>query len=146
MEQLIKKHSSKIRFIIVGVANTLIDLGVLFFVVSLGIDKIPGNYISSTVALAFSFFANRSFTFKSKSSAKKQFLPFLIITLVGPWIIQPIVIFITLSPIESIVNNNNIALLITKILATAIALVWNYLLYSKLVFKGDNSGNNQPKS
>lgn len=139
MKQMLKKHETKLRFVIIGVINTLIDLGVLFLAVSLGIDKIPANYISSTTALTFSFFANRNFTFKSKSSAKKQLILFLIVTLFGPWVIQPIVIFITLAPLESLLENKSVALLFTKFLATAIALVWNYIMYSKLVFKTHNT-------
>jgi putative flippase GtrA len=36
---------------------------------------------------------------------------------------------------KQIVGDQNIALLIAKLIATVVSLVWNYVLYNKLVFK-----------
>ena len=136
MEKLLKKHAEKIRFIIVGGVNTVIDFGILFLLTSLGIDKLVANFFSTGIALIFSFFANRSFTFKHHSgSAKKQFASFLIITLAGLWILQPIIISVCTTALAPHITNSAINLFIAKLIATVASLVWNYLLYSKLVFK-----------
>lgn len=133
MKELLKKHESKLRFAFIGGINTAIDFGILFLLNGLGLNKYIANIISTSVAFIFSFFANRSFTFKSKKDARKQAIPFLIVTLTGLWVLQPIIIWITLLPLTSI--DQNIALFIAKLAATVVSLIWNYILYSRFVFK-----------
>ena len=136
MEKLIKKHAEKLRFGVVGGANTALDFGILFTLVFFGFDRIASNYISTTIAFVFSFFVNRSFTFKSKSgNTKKQFGLFLVITLFGLWVIQPIIITGVAWMISDLGIPNSIVLFIGKLLATLVTLVWNYVLYAKYVFK-----------
>lgn len=92
--------------------------------VNLGWDRIAANTIATGSAFVFSFFMNRTFTFKAKQgNIKKQLFLFVIITLSGLWVIQPIII--------SLIPN----LLIGKVIATGVTLVWNYIFYNKVVFK-----------
>lgn len=136
MEKLLQKHGEKIRFVIVGGANTALDFLLLFLFTGLGINKIVANYLSTTIALIFSFFANKEFTFKNKSkNAKKQFALFLVVTLIGLWAIQPLVIWISSELLEPYITNNELNLFVAKLIATVASLIWNYLLYSRLVFK-----------
>ena len=136
MEALLKKHGDKIRFALVGGANTALDFILLFLFVNLGVNKIIANYLSTGISLIFSFFANKSFTFKDKSKkAKRQFAIFLVVTLAGLWVIQPIVIWLSSVVLEPYISNENIVLFIAKLIATVASLIWNYLLYSRLVFK-----------
>lgn len=133
MKAFIKKHESKLRFAIVGGLNTAIDFGILFLLHGFGLNKYAANIISTSVAFIFSFFANRSFTFKSKKNARKQIIPFLVVTLIGLWVLQPIVIWLALIPMQNI--DQTIALFIAKLIATVASLIWNYTLYSRFVFK-----------
>jgi putative flippase GtrA len=133
MKQLIKKHESKLRFAFIGGLNTAIDFGILFLLNSLGFNKYIANIVSTFVAFVFSFFANRSFTFKSKKDAHKQIIPFLVVTLTGLWVFQPVIIWLVLMPLQSI--NQTVALFIAKLVATVVSLIWNYVLYSRFVFK-----------
>ena len=136
MEALLKKHAQKIKFAIVGGANTALDFAILFILTFAGIDKIVANYISTGTAMIFSFFVNKSFTFKNKSdNAKKQFVYFVVITLIGLWIIQPIIIWGVTSLLATAIDNDAINLFIAKLIATVASLIWNYLLYSRVVFK-----------
>jgi putative flippase GtrA len=135
VEQLLKKHAEKLRFAVVGGANTALDFGILFVLVSLGLDKFVANFISTSVAFVFSFFMNKTFTFKSKTSnAKKQFVLFLVITLFGLWVIQPVIIGGTAWAISGLNLSNPAVLLIGKLCATVATLIWNYILYAKYVF------------
>jgi putative flippase GtrA len=130
------KHGDKIRFALVGGANTALDFILLFLFVNLGVDKIIANYFSTSVSLLFSFFANKSFTFKDTSAnAKKQFGLFLLITIAGLWILQPIIIWAVSSMLEAYIQNESVLLFIAKLVATIASLIWNYFLYSKIVFK-----------
>ena len=85
--------------------------------------------------MTFSFFANKKFTFKDSSkNSKSQIAKFLIITTIGIWIIQPLIIegsklIATLSGVDI-----NVMIFIGKVLASGVSMVWNYLLYRKFVF------------
>ena len=124
------------RFAIVGVANTLLDFGVLFTLTSLGVNKLVANVISTTIAFIFSFFANKKFTFKSTSkSLVREMILFVIVTLFGLWGLQTGVIWATTPLLTSVTGSESLGLLGAKLVATAVSMVWNYLLYSKLVFR-----------
>ena len=136
MESMLKKHAEKLRFAIVGVLNTAIDFIILFTLVAFGLPTITSNFISTSTALIFSFFANKTFTFKDGGkNTKVQFAYFLIITLLGLWVIQPVIIEGTRVLLSSLSMNSFIVLFIGKIIATVVTLIWNYLLYRKFVFK-----------
>lgn len=144
LQKLLKKHADKIRFVLVGGTNTIIDFTILFTLVNyLGIAIVYGNVISTSVALTFSYFVNKKFTFKDNSpTGKSQLIRFLLVTLTGLWLIQPIIIAFTQAGIQiaNISINRNYILFIGKIIATCITLIWNYVLYKKYVFieKSDN--------
>ena len=126
----INQQQEKLRFLLVGGINTLIDFGILFSLTGFGLPKIPSNMIATGVAFCFSFFANRKFTFKaSNQNVNRQIFLFLVITLFGLWVIQPIIISLT-----DFILQTNYNLLIGKLLATVATLIWNYTLYSRVVF------------
>ncbi len=135
--ELIKKHAEKLRFAVIGGINTAIDFGLLFALVDgFHIPIFYSNIISTSAALTFSFFANKKFTFRDNSkNARSQLMRFLIITLFGLWIMQPIVITLSHSVLYYSSLDNNIKLLIGKLFASCFTLVWNYLMYKKYVFK-----------
>lgn len=136
MEKLLKKHAEKLRFGVVGVANTALDFAILFLLVNTGLDRIPANFVSTSIAFVFSFFVNKSFTFQSTGgNAKKQFALFIIITIFSLWVIQPIVI-VTVSWLLAGLNlDSSVVLFIAKLFATVASLTWNYIFYSRFVFK-----------
>ena len=135
IQELAQKHAQKLRFGIVGAANTALDFGILFLLVHFGLDKIAANYISTSVAFIFSFFVNRSFTFKSKGgNLKKQFATFLAVTMVGLWIIQPLIITGVTSLITPMHLQASLSLLVAKLVATVASLIWNYIMYARFVF------------
>lgn len=123
------------RFIIVGFANTAIDFSLLFILKFLGLPVLASNVISTTSAFGFSFIANKKFTFKSVGSAKREFILFTVVTLFGLWVIQSIVINLILIGFEGSSLPDEIQLFIAKVFATIASLIWNYVLYSRLVFK-----------
>ena len=136
MQELIKKHAEKLRFAVVGGANTALDFALLFIFVGLGLNSIAANYISTSIAFVFSFFVNKSFTFKSKGgNVKKQFAIFLAVSIIALWVIQPIVILAVTALLSPFSWNESIVLFIAKLIATVASLIWNFILYSKLVFK-----------
>ena len=144
MDQLVKKHAEKIRYMVVGGTNTVLDFCLLFLFVGLGINKIPANYLSTGVAMIFSFYANKSFTFKDTNANKRrQFAQFISVTVAGMWVLQPLVIWLVTRSLDMHIANPSIQLFIAKVIATGASLVWNYLLYSRLVFKKSTKESEQ---
>jgi len=137
MQETVKKHADKLRFAIVGSINTVIDFSILFtLTMFLNIPKELANFISTFISFLFSFFANKKYTFKSTSkNLKRQFLLFTVVTLFGLWVIQTIIITAITPVFTNLGVNKPAALLISKLIATAASLIWNYTLYSKVVFK-----------
>jgi len=163
MKETLKNNAEKIRFVIVGVINTALDFGILFTLVALGLPAIASNFVSTSVAMTFSFFANKNYTFKSGGkSTGKQVVLFLAITIVGLWAIQPIIIqtiHILLGPwftescivglfgdlLGSWFKPSYLVLFIGKVLATIVSLIWNYVMYRRYVFtKNPTETNLQP--
>lgn len=131
----IENKAEKLRFGLVGTANTVIDFGILFTLTSLGIPSVISNIFSTSAAFTFSFFANKTFTFRSKGTTKRQLLLFIVITLFGLWVIQGVIIWAVSNILGAAGFEKNLALLIAKLFATIVTLIWNYSLYSRLVFK-----------
>ena len=129
-----KKSTKPLRFIIVGIANTAIDFIVLLSLTAVGLPLVAANFISTSVALTFSFFANRTFTFGSTGKKRSQALRFLLVTLVGLWVLQPIVLVLAVPVLEGMLSREA-SIVVAKLIATVVSMVWNYLLYDSLVFR-----------
>ena len=132
----IKNNPQLLRFGIVGGANTALDFGLLFVFKFIGIPVEIANIMSTGLAFIFSFFANKKYTFKTtNTNVIREMLLFVIITLTGLWGLQTLIIALTHNPLTQLMGNTDVALLVAKLLATVASLTWNYLFYSKLVFK-----------
>ena len=139
MKETLQQHADKLRFALVGGVNTVIDFGILFFLVSIGLDKIPSNFISTSVAFIFSFFANKTFTFKSTGgNAKREFILFIVVTIFGLWVLQPIIISLVSFTLTPLTVADAAVLFVAKLAATLVSLVWNYIMYSRFVFNKKN--------
>lgn len=132
-----KKYAKLLRFLLVGGINTAIDIGgLLALVIYWNMPKEAANIISTGIAFCFSFFANRSFTFHSTDDKRiRQFILFTLVTLFGLWVIQTGIICLLSPLLMSLGFTSNTALIVAKIIATIATLVWNYALYSRVVFQ-----------
>lgn len=135
MRDILAQHAEKFRFALVGGFNTALDFGILFGLTALGVDKIAANYVSTSVAFVFSFFANKTFTFKAKTgNARREFITFIIVTLFGLWVLQPIIIVGVMTLTASLDVADSAKLIGAKLVATIVSLIWNYFMYSRVVF------------
>lgn len=128
-----------LRFVLVGVLNTAIDFGALFALTALGLQVVPANMISTALALSFSFLANRSFTFGAAGDggAVGQAVKFLLVTLFGLWVLQPLVLLAGTALLGDPLGPHA-SLLVSKVAATIVSMVWNYLLYDRFVFRSSS--------
>ena len=136
-------ENKKIRFLCVGTFNTLLDLSILNFLVF--VVHLP-VWLSNIISVSISYFLNHMFVFRHhKSPNIKLFLKFFAITASGIIVIQTLVIYLTRPIYFKVLNNvfstftlsldNRLSLNMAKLTAVLIGMSWNYILYSKLVFK-----------
>lgn len=141
MSHVLKNKQRLLRFGLVGGGNTVLDFGLLFILKSAGLPVIPANIISSTAAFVLSFVLNKNYTFNAKTGTLlKQMILFAIVTLFGLWVLQSLVISLTLPIAIQLSNDQSIALFVAKLAATGVSLVWNYILYSLVVFNKKSLG------
>ncbi len=124
---------SFIRFSIVGALNTAVDVGIFSILSVMGWNLFVANLTSTTVGLSLSFVLNHHFTFNSQGDKRKQIIPFLVVTLCGLWVLQPAVIFIVTHVISA--RDSAVLPIAAKVVATGGSLIWNYIWYSKKIFK-----------
>ncbi len=142
MKQAFLHLPQPVRFMVIGLLNTGIDFG-LFFVLTSVFDLhfFFANLLSTGAALVMSFILNAQLTFNGRMTRANVSL-FLMVTLTGLWLLQPIIIAAVQPIISSILQPTQYSgfiLLLAKAIATSASLVWNYLLYKNLVFRTKNS-------
>jgi len=133
-------HRTLWRFLLVGCANAAIDTGVYLLLSGLGLDLYLANLVSTSCGLLFSFFANRSFTFRAVGTGRRraalQFALFVLVVGFGLWVIQPLVI-VAATPVGDALGWLPAWLrpALPKLLAIGVALVWNYAMFRLVVFR-----------
>lgn len=150
------------KFASVGVLNTLLDLGVLNFLILvvgftttltiLGFDIVIANLISVSIAIVNSYFLNRYWTFgaKPKINVVEQFGVFVALSIVGMiintivfsllfknWTVLGEFVFsiVELLSLDGIFSHDFTLLNFAKIMGTVVALSWNFISYKKWAFK-----------
>ncbi len=137
MHQILQ--SKKLRFGAIGGINTALDLGIFTLLVHVGLLALVSNTISTSVGMLSSFLLNRRFTFKAHEGAKQstQIIKFLVITLIGLWILQPLIIygFVFVSDHLLHIDSRTLQYTIGKCISIGASLIWNYCWYNNYVFK-----------
>jgi len=128
---LYMKHKEKVRFLLVGGINTLLDFTLYGLLVNLlGVFEIAANMISTTVCMTISFVLNYHFVWESKKSKRETAPRFAIISLFSAWVVQSGVIWI----IVSIFGHDDGVSLMAKVVGICAGTITNYLGY-KYIFR-----------
>ena len=131
--------NKKVRFMLVGSLNTLVDFIFFFFLIHAGINIVLANIVSTSLGMAVSYTLNRLFTFSSlNKNHGRELAYFLAVTLVGLWLLQPVVIYAVESLGHEVVQSmlsTELLQSIGKVIATGFSLIWNYYWYDRVVFK-----------
>jgi putative flippase GtrA len=142
------------KFGIVGILNTAIDFGI-FNALSgsrLKVAKVPANICSTTVAMVFSFFANRDAVFHAGTGNPfTQALLFFLITGFGLYVLQTGVLYLLmyrwewptnlvdrLLKLSNRTQNAAVDLVLrnsAKAAGTVVSLIWNFFMYKYVVFR-----------
>lgn len=133
---MIKISDTQKRFLLVGCMNTLLDYSCFLLLSIAGRSVFIANLVATSIAFAFSFAANRQYTFAHKQgNFFRQFVLFTILTLFALWVIQPVIIVACLQILNNLKLSELLALSIAKVVGIGVTMLWNYLWYAKVVFK-----------
>lgn len=117
-----------IKFSLVGVANTTIDIGFyLFFTRVFGIFYLVANILAFLIAVTNSYFLNRRFTFKSKQNKKLEYSLFVVVQIVG-LLIAELILYVSVTSFGWIDIHG-------KLVAVVIVIFWNFIASKNFVFK-----------
>ncbi len=123
------------RFAMVGVVNTLLDLG-LFLVLAPHLGIVVGNFCSSSAGMTFSFVVNGLFTFRAGRLTLRHALLFLATTGAVMWVLQPVFIHALLALAEEAGSGptTTTVLLIVKVASIGLSFVANFAAYRFVVW------------
>lgn len=138
----VKKLTEKIigmeqlRFVIVGCLNTIIGTTVMFIAYYCGLGYWISTALNYIVGSIFSYFANKYFTFHSKTKDRKELFRFVVNIVVCYFIAygvaKPIII-------QVLGSGNRFIDYVSMILGMLIFIVINYLGQKFYVFKKQDS-------
>lgn len=134
-DSLKKVDKKPIRFVLVGISNTVLDFLVLNILLFCKVNILFANTISTGIAMLYSFFMNKKWTFRnSGDNYVREVILFFIFTAIGIWVIQNGCIYLLnlIVPdfgLPEVIYNNAI-----KLAASVPSLTWNYLTYNRFVF------------
>lgn len=124
-----------LKFGVVGIFATVIDFGVLYVLSQpLGMDPVISAGISFCVSLVFNYVASMRyvFTHREDMSRSREFVIFLVLSLISLAINEAI-----MAAGVAVLGSSALAVMGTKVLATAIVMVWNFVSRKKWLDAGD---------
>lgn len=143
------------KFGIVGIINTLVDIGifnVLKFV--FGFTTVIANIISVSAAIVNSYVWNKRWTFHDKDkNISKQFIVFVVLSIGGLIINTIVLLFLTSNwtypsdlavkivhfiKLNTVFSDNFVFFNFAKACAILFSMVWNFITYKKFAFKSEN--------
>ncbi|MBP9718584.1 glycosyltransferase [Candidatus Gracilibacteria bacterium] len=118
-----------IKYALVGVLGTAIDLGSLYFFVEFAhLPVLVGSVLSFLLAVVNNFILNKTWTFKDRSkNYRKLFIKFLMVSLVG--------LALTVGFMYVFVNLAGIWYIAAKVLTSGIVLTWNFFANKLWTFR-----------
>ena len=122
-----------VKFGIVGVIATVVDMGVLIFLKEVfGMDPNVAAAISFTVAVVFNYICSMKFVFERRDdmSRTKEFIIFMVLSISGLGINEAIMIGLD-GRMEFLKDMSSFLYrweyMIRKVFATLIVLIWNFV-------------------
>ena len=121
-----------LRYLLVGVFNTLLDLGLFtLFAVVVGLHPLVANIVSTSITLCVSYLLNRVFVFRTARSVQRTVVQFVAVTLISGLVVQSAVIWTVIHLGALIVPDlsHDVLALLAKICAMGVGMGSNYLGY-----------------
>ncbi len=134
MIKLYKKYEEIINYLIVGGLTTVIGIGTYYLFVNTflnatnAIELQIANILSWICAVAFAYFTNRIFVFKSKSKKYLKEVTTFVVSRIATLLSDMLIMFL----LVTIITTDD---LIAKIISQIIVIVLNYIFSKIFVFK-----------
>ncbi|MDQ3098853.1 MAG: glycosyltransferase [bacterium] len=144
----IKKSKQFIKFLMVGGTGFIINfIGLNVFWHIFNMEKPIASSLGAEIAIISNFFLNNYWTFKHRKNESNMFLKFLQfnISSFGAIVIQFVVIYLGeqyITPIWNIAPESyaaNMLVYLYFIIAVGFGLIYNYIMYSRVIWKKTNS-------
>ena len=126
-----------LKFGVVGAIAFLIDYGVLMLLSQvIGMDPVISASISFVVSVVFNYVASMHYVFTRRDdiSRRREFTIFVILSVIG-LVINEIIMVIGVN----VLGDSALMVTITKLVATAIVMVWNFVSRKKWLDAGDSA-------
>ena len=124
-----------LRFVIVGISNTVLDFTLMNLLSLAGLSLIIANTISTGIAMIYSFLMNKKWTFHSAGQDYlRQVILFFVFTAIGIWVIQNGLIILAQHCLPHFGLSDQVFNNLAKLGASVFSLTWNYLTYNHFVF------------
>lgn len=124
-----------LRFVIVGISNTVLDFTLMNLLSLAGLNLIIANTISTGIAMIYSFLINKKWTFRNAGQDYlRQVILFFIFTAIGIWVIQNGLIILAQHCLPRFGLSDQVFNNLAKLGASVFSLTWNYLTYNHFVF------------
>lgn len=123
------------KFGVVGIVAFFIDYGVLMLLSQgFGVDAVLSAGISFCVSVVFNYVASMRFVFTHRDdlSRSREFVIFIILSVIG-LVINELVMLAGVAAL----GDSALMVTITKLVATAIVMVWNFFSRKKWLDGGD---------
>lgn len=123
------------RFGVVGFVAFAIDYGVLMLLSqAVGMDPVLSAGISFVVSTVFNYFASMRFVFTHRDdiSRRREFVTFVVLSVIGLALNEAIMAIGT-----GALGDDALSVTVTKVIATAIVMVWNFCSRKKWLDAGE---------
>lgn len=124
-EQSLRQFS---RYLIIGFSSFFLEYALFFGLFrGIGLTAIISNTLAITIAFCFNFIMNRNWSFQSQSNIMKQLFQYLLLFSFN-LMVSNIFIYATQEYM-------NISPLISKVLIMGLIVIWNFIIYKKVIYK-----------
>ncbi len=125
---MVQKYKSQVRFLVVGGSSTLLDF-IIYMMLSTKLNITISKFISMTISSIYSFLINKNWTFNNKN--KITFI------LTFKYILCVFINIFVNTTSNTLIFNLSKNKIVSFIFATGIAMIVNYTIQKKIVFKED---------
>lgn len=125
---LLRTHWQRFaRYLFSGLLATSVDIGLYLLFISFGIYFVTASILSGIMAFFAAFFLHKYVTYQTKGQSTEHFVRYCILTLLN-FLAQNIILYI-------VVTQLNMSEGWSKVIANGSAILWNFFLYKKFVYR-----------